>query len=202
MPEPASGGCDFLADPDTSADHSPVFWQPAELAPIVILATAPAGASQATITLADLPAIIVRRDAADGTHLIVRSGAGFLQLWVTSGTDAGAALAAAIPVDALTLARADALARLWETLARAPPRPRSSQRRRIQRLIAALRALDARLEGMSYRTIAEAFFGAKRIADEPWKTSSLRDQVIRLSRTGVALMRGGYCTLLRPKRTK
>jgi len=63
-----------------------------------------------------------------------------------------------------------------------------------------LRALDARMAGASYRAIAEVLFDPHRVASEPWKTASLRDTVIRLARTGFAMMRGDYRNLLGPNR--
>ncbi|WOJ88357.1 DUF2285 domain-containing protein [Methylocapsa polymorpha] len=63
-----------------------------------------------------------------------------------------------------------------------------------------MRALDGRLAGASYRAIAEALFYPSRIASEPWKTGPLRDTVIRLARTGFAMMRGDYRKLLGPRR--
>lgn len=199
MPELPSGGYDFLADPDARADQSPALWRPDELASVVILAAAPAGASQSALTLTDLPAEMVRRDAEDGAHLMVRTEAGLQQLWITAGTDAGAFLAAVIPLDAMTAARAGAVVRFWEAQARGSSGPRGSRTRRLKRLIMVLQALDARLDGASYREIAEVVFGPRRVADEAWKTSSLRDAVIRIARTGVALMRGGYRKLLKSK---
>jgi hypothetical protein len=59
-----------------------------------------------------------------------------------------------------------------------------------------LRALDARVEGNSYRTIAEGLFGAKRITERAWKTHDLRNRTIRLVQSGFALTRGGYRALL------
>jgi hypothetical protein len=76
----------------------------------------------------------------------------------------------------------------------------SPQRR--QRLALALRALDARVEGNSYRTIAEGLFGAKRIPEGAWKTHDLRNRTIRLVQSGFALMRGGYRALLRQAHRK
>jgi len=55
------------------------------------------------------------------------------------------------------------------------------------------------LEGASYRTIATCLFGARRVDTEPWKTSSLRDTVIRLVRTGAAMVKGQYRGLLKPR---
>ena len=199
MSAPASGGYDFLADPDARADQSPVFWRPDELASVVILAAAPAGASKSGLTLADLPAQLARHDTKDGAHVIIRTEGGLQQLWITAGTAAGAPLAAIIPLDAMTAARADAVVQIWKAQARGSSGPRRSRSRRLERLITALQALDARLDGASYRAIAEVIFGPRRLADEAWKTSSLRDAVIRIARTGVALMRGGYRKLLKSK---
>ncbi len=63
-----------------------------------------------------------------------------------------------------------------------------------------IRALDAQRDGSTYRTIAEALFGKKRIPDRAWKTHDLRNRTIRLVQSGLALMRGGYRKLLRPGR--
>jgi hypothetical protein len=73
-------------------------------------------------------------------------------------------------------------------------------KQRRERLSAAIRALDARNSGGTYRSIAEALFGKKRIPDRAWKTHDLRNRTIRLVQSGLALMRGGYRELLRPKR--
>jgi hypothetical protein len=66
-----------------------------------------------------------------------------------------------------------------------------------------LRALDGRLAGETYRGIARALFGAPRVPAGPaWKTHDLRDRTIRLVRTGVDLMQGGYLDLLRHQRRR
>ena len=71
-------------------------------------------------------------------------------------------------------------------------------RQRRDRLGLALRALDARLSGESYRVIAQSLFRPARIpAGAAWKTHELRDRTIRLARVGLKLMRGGYLELLR-----
>jgi hypothetical protein len=72
----------------------------------------------------------------------------------------------------------------------------SAQRRR--RLALALRALDARMDGSTYREIAEVLFAGRQIPERAWKTHDLRNRTIRLVQTGFALMRGGYRALLRP----
>ena len=73
---------------------------------------------------------------------------------------------------------------------------------RRHRLALALRALDARVDGNTYRVIAEVLFGAKRIPERAWKTHDLRNRTIRLVQAGFALMRGGYRELLRQSRRK
>ena len=76
------------------------------------------------------------------------------------------------------------------------------RRQRRHRLALALRALDARVDGNTYRVIAEVLFGARRIPERAWKTHDLRNRTIRLVQAGFALMRGGYRALLRQSRRK
>jgi hypothetical protein len=72
----------------------------------------------------------------------------------------------------------------------------TAQRRR--RFVFTLRALDGWLAGQTYRAIAQGLFGSKRVpAGAGWKTHDLRDRTIRLVRTGLNLMHGGYLDLLR-----
>lgn len=75
--------------------------------------------------------------------------------------------------------------------------PLSFTRQRCDRLVLMLRALDGHLAEASYREIARVLFGIQRLERESWKTSSLRDQTIRLVKGGLALMRAGYRRLLR-----
>jgi hypothetical protein len=112
---------------------------------------------------------------------------------------ASAAYAATLAFDAFFESRAHAARRLWRALSGRPPgadfRALPAQRR--DRLIQALRALDARQNGASYRTIAAALFGTDRVPTRGWKTHDLRNRTIRLVQNGQALMRGGYFDLLR-----
>jgi hypothetical protein len=113
------------------------------------------------------------------------------------------AYAAELPFDENFEIRAHAARRLWRVLNGRPAGPAhelSPQRR--QRLALALRALDGRIEGNSYRVIAEGLFGAKRIPERAWKTHDLRNRTIRLVQTGYAMMRGGYRELLRQVRRR
>jgi hypothetical protein len=108
--------------------------------------------------------------------------------------------AVVIPLDADFGIRADAAWRLWRLVTgreRGRP-PNRLTRQRRHRLGLALRALDARLAGASYRVIAAGLFSDARVPAGPgWKTHDLRDRTIRLVRAGMELMQGGYLGLLR-----
>jgi hypothetical protein len=67
-----------------------------------------------------------------------------------------------------------------------------------ERLNHALIALDESLGGKTYRQIAIAIFGEKKVAEE-WQGPSqfLKDRTRRLVAKGTELMRGGYRDLLR-----
>ncbi len=67
-----------------------------------------------------------------------------------------------------------------------------------QRLCTALRILDARLAGASYRDIAVALFGLGRV-NEDWSAPDehLKNRIRRAAKRGTFLMDGGYRTLLR-----
>ena len=103
-----------------------------------------------------------------------------------------------LPFDDLFEIRATAALRLWRALrGRNPgPNPAALSQQRRNRLILALRALDARLEKVSYRQIADALFHLGRMSTTEWVTHELRDQTIRLARLGLKLMNGGYRDLL------
>jgi hypothetical protein len=109
-----------------------------------------------------------------------------------------------LPLDADFDVRSQAAHRLWSALgkrAAGPPCPALPSQRR-QRLTLAIRALDGRTEGNSYRVIAEVLFGKDRIPDRAWKTHDLRNRTIRLVQSGLALMHGGYRALLRRGRKR
>ena len=144
------------------------------------------------------------RRAPDGWHALLRMRGTEHRLWLKEPPLVTATYAVELPLDGDFEMRAHAARRLWRALNGRPPGPPfhalSSQRR--LRLALALRALDARMDGNTYRAIADVLFGAKRVPERAWKTHDLRNRTIRLVQSGFALMRGGYRDLLRPPRRK
>jgi hypothetical protein len=139
------------------------------------------------------------RQASDGWYVLLRIGGVEHRLWLKEQPVAEQAYAAELPFDGDFEIRAHAARRLWRALngrSAGPAFYKLSPQRR-QRLSLTLRALDGRIEGNSYRAIAEGLFGATRIPDRAWKTHDLRNRTIRLVQSGFALMRGGYRALLR-----
>lgn len=100
-----------------------------------------------------------------------------------------------IPLDSDWVVRLATADRLYRQIAgRNVDAPITAQQR--ERLKRALRTIDGRQSGASYRVIATAFFGGDRVAQEPWKTSSLKAQVARLAAHGRRMIEHGYRRLL------
>ncbi|MGY4404059.1 DUF2285 domain-containing protein [Bradyrhizobium sp. USDA 3315] len=181
-----------------------IFWAPEVLPTVVPIATtaSPISSDAASQPSIDLAAGRVRR-AADGWHAVLRIGAVDHRVWSREALAVATHYVATLSFDGDFAARAYAARRLWRAMSERAPGPAfhelSKQRR--ERLSAALRALDARGDGGTYRSIAEALFGSKRISDRAWKTHDLRNRTVRLVQTGLALGRGGYRQILRRGRT-
>jgi len=206
MPSPRSesdGGFLFAADPARSSLEQPIFWAPEVLPTIVPIVGSEGDVPDAKLSLSFLSAGEIRH-ATDGWHVHLRVRDCEHRLWLRHPPTIGVSYAAELPLDQDFEIRAYAARRLWRALHGRTPGPAfhelSAQRRR--RLALALRALDARSDGSSYRTIATALFGAKNIPERAWKTHDLRNRTIRLVQTGAALMRGGYRQLLQQGRRR
>jgi hypothetical protein len=190
-----------LVDPDLSADENPVFWLPQlHAATVVLLANSTATADTLKFQPDRWRGKRIERRAEDGLFLILIDGTSEYRLWLPEPPSEGEPVAALIPLDGTAAIRATAAARFHrhaagDTAKTAP----GATRQRLQHRIGSLRALDAHLDCATYRKIAETLFGRPRLANEPWKTSSVRDTTIRLVRTGMKLMRGGYLEFLRSR---
>jgi hypothetical protein len=156
------------------------------------------GQSLVDLTAGDL------RLASDGWHAVLRIRGAKHRLWLTELPTMSMSYTAALPLDSDFEVRAHAARRLWRAINGRAPGPAfhelSPQRR--ERLILAVRALDGRMDGSTYRALAEVLFGKKHVPERAWKTHDLRNRTIRLVQSGVALMRGGYRELLRQSRRK
>jgi hypothetical protein len=152
-------------------------------------------------SLVDLTAGDLRR-ASDGWHAVLRVRGAEHRLWLMEPPAMSVSYAAVLPLDSDFEVRTHAARRLWRSINGRAPGPAfhelSPQRR--ERLILAVRALDGRMDGGTYRGIAEVLFSKRRIPERAWKTHDLRNRTIRLVQSGLALMRGGYRELLRYRR--
>lgn len=179
----------------------PVFWSPEEDSSAVVLTDVPPLLPTDTNLFAVLDADDVRRDET-GEYFQHDLGNGqSLHLVRLAGVDGTQPLAAVVPIDADGLDRAEAVVRLIKALnKRAVPPDTRLTAHQLRRARHMLQAVDGRSSGASYREIAEAIFGVVRVAEQPWKTSALRDTVKDLVRDGLAMIQGGYRQLLRHRR--
>jgi len=191
-----SWGLRFPADPYRRAEEEAVFWHPDDFASVITLKPAPTNWEAASTSLTEWPEDIILRDADDGLHVLVRHENTSHQMRVIDPVAMPHPLIALIPIDTSTQQRAGAATCFSQAIR--PKRPLKPNHRllRRRRLIAILRALDGHLAGQSYRAVAEALLGPRRVAADPWKTSPARDSVIRLTRSGLSIMGGGYRNLL------
>lgn len=194
------GGCSFAIDPSLAATNATVFWTPDVDPGTVILKAVPTAPAVESAVPPDLDANTARV-GADGLSIVHGRGPSAVRLFLTTDASPANPVVALVPLGADGLDRIDAVTRLWRAVNRRKvpidARLTKQQRRRLRRM---LQAVDGHTEGASYREIAEAIFGAARIADASWKTSALRDVTIDLVKDGLALIAGGYRALLRRRR--
>jgi hypothetical protein len=192
-----------VTDPAGSSQDQAIFWAPEVLPTIIPIVKSTAASNGNALGLVEMSAGEFRL-ASDGWHALLRIRGLEHRIWLREPLLVGSSYAAELPLDVDFEIRAHAARRLWRALngrATGPAFHELSPQRR-QRLALALRALDGRVEGNSYRTIAEGLFDAKRIPERAWKTHDLRNRTVRLVQSGFALMRGGYRELLRQTRRK
>ena len=184
------GGCDFPVDPELNALGAPVFWLPSAAPAVVhLIASLPDIGLTGTI-LSD--SITDRRTGANGlSWMRLENGVNLV-----GGQVGDQPVGLLLPLDDAWPVRLAAADRLYRQLIERDADPPITPHRR-ERLKRALRTIDGRQSGASYRIIATAFFGADRVAAEPWKTSSLKAQVARLASHGRMMIDRGYRELLR-----
>jgi hypothetical protein len=200
------GGWFFAADPDQSYLEQTIFWAPEVLATVIPVRPAPvrppliAGPhSHVRLDLGNLDGGQLRQ-GPDGWHAVMHLHGVEHRIWFKEAPIVSAAYIVEYPFDRDFEFRVDAGRRLWRGLNGRPQgkplHALSAYRRR--RLALALRALDARMDGATYREIAEVLLPAHRVAKRDWRTHDVRSRIVRLVKTGFALVQGGYRALLRP----
>ncbi len=176
------------------ADARPVLWTAQALPSVIAVAPLPWDLAAPGVRIA---AHLGRVFAEAGPERLValRGSLHRIHLVDDPGNETACVL---LPLDRLFEVRAAAALRLWRGLAGGTPGRELAglPAPRRDRLVLALRALDARLDSASYREIATALFGTERVPKRGWKTHDLRDRIVRLTRLGFTMMQGGYRRLL------
>ncbi|ABQ33706.1 MAG: DUF2285 domain-containing protein [Bradyrhizobiaceae bacterium] len=197
----SNGGWFFAADPGQSYLEQTIFWAPEVLATVIPVRPALIAGPYSPVRL-DLSNLDdgQLRQGPDGWHAVMHLRGVEHRIWCKEAPLVSAAYTVEYPLDRDFEFRVDAGRRLWRGLngrpQGAPLHALSVYRRR--RLALALRALDARTDGATYREIAEVLLPAHRIGKRDWRTHDLRSQIVRLVKTGFALAQDGYRALLRP----
>ena len=171
-----------------------MLWTAEALPSVVALAQLPANLADPRLRI---PPPLGRVLAEHGPERLIELQGGLHRLHLVEDPreETGCVL---LPLDRLFDIRAAAALRLFRALTgRAPAHdPATLPAPRRDRLVLALRALDARLDKARYREMAAVLFGVDRLPKSGWKTHDLRDRTIRLARLGTAMMQGGYRRLL------
>ena len=189
---PKNGGCD-VTRPSELVSADAVRWTARALPSVVVITNMLSALTESRFQLT-YPALDATRASGEPDHIVRRGGfaSRFHRL------DNGGPPAVLLPLDKLFDVRAAAARRLWRMLAGKNPglNPAALSLQKRDRLVQALRALDGRLSGVSYRELATALFKLEEMTDAAWQTDARRGQIIRLAQLGTSLMTGGYRELL------
>jgi hypothetical protein len=191
-------GLQYLVDPTESALGKPVYWSP-KADPAVLVITRTPDLFEPKIRV-DIPVALTQKSVGGFNAVSVLDDCMFNVIF-TARSKPTKPCAALVPIDDDCLSRIETLTRFWRALhGRTVPldtRLTSQQRRRIRLM---MQAFDGRNNNASYREIADAIYGASRVATEAWKTSALRDSTIALVKDGKAMVEGEYRLLLKHRR--
>ncbi|MCJ9700840.1 DUF2285 domain-containing protein [Bradyrhizobium sp. SHOUNA76] len=201
FPRAEKWGLHAFADPKLCAHKANVFWHAKALKQVVRLnAKGPTEGDEARVRrLADFNADRQAVINADGVPLVMMKRNGIcVPLEISGLSNLTAPFVPVIELHDLDDLSAQTellkrLQRFTEADFRAIQKPFASD----ERLHHALVALDECLKGKTYRQIAIAIFGEKKVAED-WHGHSqfLRDRTRRLVAKGTELMKGGYRDLL------
>ncbi|WP_440210830.1 DUF2285 domain-containing protein [Bradyrhizobium elkanii] len=203
FPRAEKWGLYTFADPRLCPHRAPVFWHTGALKRVVRLAARAPNERDSADTARTLADFNVDRRAVigvDGVPLVLMKANGLqVPLEIHGLSVLTAPFAPVFELHDLTdLSEQTELLRHLQRFTE--QRPRAIQKPPFtsdDRLRHALIALDESLKGKTYRQIAIAIFGEKKVAEE-WHGHSqfLKDRTRRLVAKGTELMKGGYRNLL------
>jgi hypothetical protein len=188
-----AGGCDFSLTATPTRPET-ILWTPEALPSVVCLTATPDALASRKLALPSGNLALLQ--TGSGSDQVVELRGNRMRVHRLGSMDQPVAVL--LPLDQLFDTRATAALRLWRALTGRKPGPDPGEltKDRRNRLILALRALDARLEKASYPDIAASLFDTSPISKRDWISHELRDQTGRLVRLGFSMMRGGYRQLL------
>jgi hypothetical protein len=191
-------GLQYLVDPTESALDKPLYWTP-KADPAVLVITRTPDLFEPKIQL-DIPVSLTQKSVGGFNAVSVFDDCMFNVIFTAKSKPTNPCTAL-LPIDEDCLSRIETLTRFWRALhgrtVPADTRLTSQQRRRIRLM---LQAFDGRDNNASYHEIADAIYGASRVAADAWKTSALRDCTIALVKDGKAMVEGEYRQLLKHRR--
>lgn len=190
------GGYKSLADPNLNRQKIPIFWRPEECASVIVLSAQKNAAFGSVIRKSDLQNYFSYEDFENRQHFFFNYKNLRAQIFIPEGLAANEFLQATIPLDPFMLVRLAATEEFLRVISGKQIVKKSKPSLTMLRLHKALRALDAMAAKASQREIAELFYGKERIRQEYWKTSSIRQSILRLCRLGQKMVDGGYVELL------
>jgi hypothetical protein len=201
---PRNGGFTFAECPDLAAPEARILWR-ADVDPgtLTVIATPTVGRDPDGVDPNALSRwLTIVADPGGVEHAVLSDGWHHIRLDLEAGTLTGDSpivlsyrlrgIASAV-TKILPLRRLLHLCRHHRFAASLFPNDR-----RIERWIELLRVHDALADGATQREIAQALFGAERVASE-WSgpSDSLRSRTRRLIRDATVMAQGGYRSLLR-----
>ncbi|MGH6707974.1 MAG: DNA -binding domain-containing protein [Bradyrhizobium sp.] len=202
FPRAERWGLYAFADPLIAARQAPVFWHGAALKQVVRVRRAPATTQKDTIpfTLSTFKTDRTAAIGVDDVPLVLMKGPGaHVAVEIHDVAVLTSSFAPVFEIDGFAdlNGQTELLKRLQRFTQPAPPAAGQAASRIDERLHHALIALDESLDGKTYRQIAIAIFGEKKVAEE-WLGPSqfLKDRTRRLVAKGHELMKGGYRDLL------
>lgn len=193
LPTPPVGGCTFVESPARAATQANILWTAAVDFDVLTVVARPAPVGCAGFNLTDWAGRAAVVECGGREHVMLRHGGGLLRLDVLAGTVLGgpAALSLCLAGPADLEMKLPMLRTLCAVYALGPNARRYEPDRHIDRLITALRVLDARADGASLRDIAVGLRGPHVLADWPGDGESIKSWVRRLVALSEALREAG-----------